>query len=110
VNELGEWEALGFALGGSETKAFWLEFLRSLMQRGLKGVQWVISDAPEGSKAAMAQVLSGSGWQRCRVHFTLAPALQGQLCAIYLSTYRVVTRRWSQQPYGRSLYQFTAVN
>lgn len=31
VNELGEREALGFALGGSETEAFWLEFLRSLV-------------------------------------------------------------------------------
>ena len=64
VNELGERELLGFELGGSETEAFWLEFLRSLVQRGLKGVQLVISDAHEGLKAAIAQVLSGSSWQR----------------------------------------------
>lgn len=69
VNELGEREVLGFALGGSETEAFWLEFLRSLVQRGLNGVQLVISDAHEGLKAAIAQVLSGTSWQRCRVHF-----------------------------------------
>lgn len=65
---------LGFALGVSVTEAFWLEFLRSLVQRGLQGVQLVISDAHEGLKAAVAQVLSGMSWQRCRVHFTLAPA------------------------------------
>ena len=69
VNDLGERELLGFELGGSETEAFWLEFLRSLVQRGLKGVQLVISDAHEGLKAAIAQVLSGASWQRCRVHF-----------------------------------------
>jgi len=69
VNELGEREVLGFGLGGSETEAFWLEFLRSLVQRGLTGVQLVISDAHEGLKAAIAQVLSGASWQRCRVHF-----------------------------------------
>lgn len=60
VNELGEREVLGFALGGSETEAFWLELLRSLVQRGLNGVQLVISDAHEGLKAAIAEVLSGT--------------------------------------------------
>jgi transposase-like protein len=69
VNDLGERELLGFELGGSETEAFWVEFLRFLVQRGLKGVQLVISDAHEGLKAAIAQVLSGTSWQRCRVHF-----------------------------------------
>lgn len=69
VNDQGERDLLGFALGASETEAFWLEFLRSLTQRGLKEVQLVISDAHEGLKAAVAQVLSGSSWQRCRVHF-----------------------------------------
>ena len=69
VTELGEREVLGFALGASETQAFWLEFLRSLIGRGLDGVQLVVSDAHEGLKAAIGQVLSGASWQRCRVHF-----------------------------------------
>lgn len=60
INNRGERELLGFALGGSETEAFWLEFLRSLVQRGLKGVQLVISDAHEGLKAAIAQVAEWS--------------------------------------------------
>ncbi len=69
VTELGEREVLGFSLGASETEAFWLEFLRSLVERGLSEVQLVISDAHEGLKVAIAQVLSGASWQRCRVHF-----------------------------------------
>jgi len=65
----GERQILGFALGASEEAAFWLEFLRSLVDRGLKGVQLVISDAHEGLKLAINQVLTGTSWQRCRVHF-----------------------------------------
>ena len=49
--------------------AFWLDFLRSLVQRGLKGVQLFTSDAHEGLKAAINQVLVEATWQRCRVHF-----------------------------------------
>ncbi|HEY5671752.1 MAG TPA: IS256 family transposase, partial [Anaerolineales bacterium] len=48
---------------------FGWHFLRSLVERGLKGVQLVISDAHEGLKAAIGQALSGAAWQRCRVHF-----------------------------------------
>ena len=69
VRENGEREVLGFALGASEEEAFWLDFLRSLMRRGLKGVQLVTSDAHEGLKKALGQVLTGVTWQRCRVHF-----------------------------------------
>jgi putative transposase len=69
VRENGEREVLGFALGASEEEAFWLDFLRSLVRRGLKGVQLVTSDAHEGLKKALGQVLAGVSWQRCRVHF-----------------------------------------
>jgi len=69
VRETGERALLGFAVGASEEAAFWLSFLRSLVQRGLQGVQLVISDSHEGLKAALSQVLAGATWQRCRVHF-----------------------------------------
>jgi len=69
VRETGEREVLGFALGASEEEAFWLDFLRSLVRRGLNGVQLVTSDAHEGLKAALGKVLIGASWQRCRVHF-----------------------------------------
>jgi transposase-like protein len=69
VNLRGEREVLGFAIGPSEDGAFWLAFLRSLVARGLRGVQLVISDAHVGLKSAIAAVLQGASWQRCRVHF-----------------------------------------
>lgn len=69
VRETGERDILGFSLGASEEYAFWMDFLRSLVRRGLKGVQLVTSDAHEGLKAAIGEVLTGATWQRCRVHF-----------------------------------------
>ena len=66
----GHREVLGFDVGDSENGAFWTSFLRSLKARGLGGVQLVISDAHEGLKIAIASVLLGASWQRCRVHFT----------------------------------------
>ena len=59
----------GFDVGDSEDGAFWTAFLRSLKARGLGGTQLVISDAHTGLKAAIASVLIGATWQRCRVHF-----------------------------------------
>jgi transposase-like protein len=69
VRETGEREVLGFAVGSSEEASFWVEFLRSLVDRGLHGVQLAISDAHRGLKTALEQVLAGATWQRCRVHF-----------------------------------------
>ena len=65
----GHREVLGFEVGDSEDGAFWTAFLRSLKTRGLAGVQLVISDAHAGLKAAIAPVLLGAAWQRCRVHY-----------------------------------------
>lgn len=69
VRETGEREVLGFAVGASEEEAFWREFLRSLVGRGLHGVQLVVSDAHAGLTAAIGSVVQGASWQRCRVHF-----------------------------------------
>lgn len=69
VKASGEREVLGLDAGPSENGAFWLAFLRGLVARGLHGVQLVISDAHEGLKNAIASVLAGAAWQRCRVHF-----------------------------------------
>ncbi len=68
VNADGRREVLGMAIGSSEAESFWLDFLRGLARRGLRGVKLVISDAHEGLKAAVTKVLRAT-WQRCRVHF-----------------------------------------
>ena len=57
ANTDGRREIIGLSIGDSEAMVFWMEFLRSLMKRGLKGVKLVVSDAHEGLKAAATKVL-----------------------------------------------------
>jgi putative transposase len=67
VNADGRREVLGMDIGPSEAETFWIEFLRKLRRRGLRGVKLVVSDAHEGIKAAVAKLMNAT-WQRCRVH------------------------------------------
>jgi putative transposase len=64
----GHREVLGADVGDSENEEFWTAFLRSLRDRGLHGVQLVISDAHRGLTNAIGAVCAGAAWQRCRVH------------------------------------------
>jgi putative transposase len=61
-------EVLGCAVGDSETRDFWTQFLRSLRDRGLCGTQLVISDHHRGLTNAIVATLAGAAWQRCRFH------------------------------------------
>ena len=69
VNTEGRREVIGFDIVTTESTPAWTAFLRSLVARGLSGVELVISDAHGGLKAAIAAVLDGATWQRCRTHF-----------------------------------------
>lgn len=69
VTANGRREVLGFDVGDTESQPFWTAFLRSLRSRGLDGVKPVISDAHSGLIAAIGATMSGTAWQRCRVHF-----------------------------------------
>jgi putative transposase len=69
ANAEGRREIVGFDIVTTEDTAGWTEFLRSLVARGLSGVELVISDAHGGIKAAIATVLGEASWQRCRTHF-----------------------------------------
>jgi putative transposase len=69
VNIEGRREIIGFDIVTTEDTAAWTAFLRSLVARGLSGVELVISDAHGGIKAAIAAVFDGASWQRCRTHF-----------------------------------------
>ncbi len=69
VSADGRREVLGCQVGDSETESFWTDFLRGLRDRGLTGVQLVISDSHRGLTNAVGTVMQGASWQRCRVHF-----------------------------------------
>lgn len=90
VNEDGRREVLGVALGPSEAETFWMDFLRSLADRGLRGVKLVIADDHKGLRAAARRVFDATH-QRCRVHWMRnalahAPAKQRAAVAAMLKT------------------------
>ena len=90
VNEDGRREVLGIATGLSEAEAFWTDFLRSLADRGLRGVRLVVADDHKGLCAAARRVFDATH-QRCRVHWMRnalvhAPAKQRSAVAAMLRT------------------------
>ena len=69
VNSEGYREILGICEGAKEDKSGWSAFLRQLVDRGLTGVQLIISDACRGLIESAAEYLPEARWQRCMVHF-----------------------------------------
>ena len=69
VNSEGFREILGICEGAKEDKSGWSAFLRHLVDRGLNGVQLIISDACRGLMESAAEYLPQARWQRCMVHF-----------------------------------------
>jgi transposase-like protein len=59
---------LGTSCELSEAEVHWRSFLQSLVDRGLRGVQLIVSDAHEGLKEARTAVFTGVRWQRCQFH------------------------------------------
>ena len=64
----GKREVLGCSVALSEQEIHWRNFLQSLKQRGLHGVELIVSDAHEGLLAAKQTLFSTVPWQRCQVH------------------------------------------
>jgi putative transposase len=68
VNPKGRRLILGVSVSLGEHEVHWRDFLHSLVERGLKGVELIISDAHEGLQAARKAIFSGVPWQRCQFH------------------------------------------
>ena len=69
VNEDGKRDILGMDVCNGENATNWSTFFERLHERGLSGVQLVISDAHEGLVTALTKTFPGTEWQRCQVHF-----------------------------------------
>jgi putative transposase len=68
-----DWEGrrcvLAVELANRESISSWKEFVMALKQRGLNGVEFVVSDDHPGLRAAIREVLAEAAWPRCYVHF-----------------------------------------
>jgi len=72
VREDGIREILGAKIADTEDEGFWSDFFQELKDRGLRGVQLVISDGHKGIQSAVQKSFLGSSWQMCNVHFQRA--------------------------------------
>jgi transposase-like protein len=102
VNANSSREVLGMDVITTEDGAGWLAFLRSLVARGLSGVQLVTSDAHHGLTAAIEAVLAGASWQRCRTH-----AMRNLLTKVPKSSQSMVAtlvRTIFEQPDGEQVW------
>ena len=68
INREGHRQVLGVSVSMSEQEVHWRTFLESLVKRGLRGVELIISDDHSGLKAARLAVFGGVPWQRCQFH------------------------------------------
>ncbi len=68
VDAAGKRAILGVSVALSEQEVHWRMFLQRLVERGLRGVQLLISDAHGGLKAARLAIFGGVPWQRCQFH------------------------------------------
>ena len=69
INWDGRRSVLAVELANRESTTSWREFVLSLKQRGLRGVEFVVSDHHSGLKKAIGELLPEAMWQRCYVHF-----------------------------------------
>jgi transposase-like protein len=68
VDQQGKRDILGVSVSLGEHEVHWRTFLRSLVERGLSGVQLITSDDHAGLEAARKAVFGGLPWQRCQFH------------------------------------------
>lgn len=69
INGEGKRQILAVELANRESRNSWKDFLLRLKERGLSGVEFVVSDDHAGLKRAVSEVLTEAAWQRCYVHF-----------------------------------------
>ena len=69
VDDTGHREVVGVAEGMKEDRASWEQFVRSLIERGLRGVRLVVGDRCAGLVATVNSMLPDARYQRCTVHF-----------------------------------------
>ena len=69
VNAEGHREVIGVAEGMKEDRDSWEQFVRSMIERGLKGVRLVVGDRCAGLVATVGEMLPQARYQRCMVHF-----------------------------------------
>ncbi len=103
IDPAGERQVLGVSVSLSEQEAHWKAFLKALKDRGLHGVQLVVSDDHEGLGAARRAVLGSVPWQRCQFHlqqnagaYVPRQSMRGEVAADIRSTFNAPDRKTAE--------------
>lgn len=65
VNSEGHRKVIGVAEGMKEDSASWEQFVRGMIERGLRGVRLVVGDRCAGLVSTVRSMLPRAGYQRC---------------------------------------------
>lgn len=109
VSEFGEREVIGCEVADGEMEDAWRQFLAGLVERGLKGVRLVISDAHVGLRKAIRSSWNGVAWQRCTVHFMrnvlarVPRAAQGFVAATLKTIFAQTSQQEARQALGKAI-------
>lgn len=115
VNQEGKREVLGVTVSLSEQEAHWRSFLHSLVQRGLAGVELVISDAHLGLQQACRAVFGGLPWQRCQCHlqrnaqaYVPKQAMKREVAADIRAIFNAATRHDAESLLAQAVHKYAS--
>lgn len=97
-------EHLGAWMGPSESEASWASVFKDLVERGLHGVTYIVSDEHVGLVAALHRYLPDAVHQRCQVHYQ-----RNALSKITSERLQLVTRQGLRDAWGATTREEAAL-
>jgi putative transposase len=116
VGEDGRRDVLGCSVSLSEAEVHWRAFLSELKDRGLCGVELIVSDAHEGLQAARKAVFPGVAWHRCQFHlqqnaghYVPKVSMRGEVAANIRAIFNAPDREEAEHLLEKTLQRYEAV-
>ncbi len=116
VDGSGKRAILGVSVALSEQEVHWRTFLQSLVERGLRGVELLISDAHPGLGAARRAVFGGVPWQRCQFHlqqnaqaYVSRQALKAEVAAAIRAIFQAPSLHEAKRLLAETVQRYRAV-
>ncbi len=113
IDPAGERQVLGVSVSLSEQEAHWKAFLKALKDRGMDGVQLVISDDHQGLGAARRAVLGSVPWQRCQFHlqqnagaYVPRQAMRSEVAADIRSIFNASDRKTAEELWQAAIQKY----
>jgi transposase-like protein len=116
VGRDGKRRILGVSVSLSEAEQHWRQFLESLVERGLHGIQLIISDDHYGLSKARQAVFTGIPWQRCQFHlqqnasqYVPRKRMQAEVAADIRAVFNAPNRAYAEQYLKQTISKYAEV-